>query len=109
MTSVTQLGQFPKLKLKEYAKIQDRETNEARFWKSFTQNREHEFQSSPSSIHFNPADKRTYIVTASIKVNLFDGLNDKILRSYSRFTDDAFSARFRHDGKLIVAGSRILL
>ena len=31
---------------------------------------------------------------------------DKIQRSYSRFQDDAYSGRFRKDGKLIVAGDK---
>lgn len=37
---------------------------------------------------------------------LYDSLSDKVQRSYSRFTDDVYSGRFRKDGKLIVAGSK---
>ena len=89
---------FPKLKLKQYAKVQDRETGESRYWKSFSINREDQLQSSPNCINFNPRDFGSYLVTGSVKVNLYDSHTDKVLRSYSRFTDDAFSGKFRKDG-----------
>ena len=34
------------------------------------------------------------------------GKNDKIQRSFSRFNDEAYSGRFRKDGKLVVAGDK---
>lgn len=100
------IGTFPKLQLKQYAKVQERETSEARYWKAFNSIKEHKFQSSPNCIHFNPINPAVFIATASVKVSLFDGLSDKIQRSYSRFSNDAFSGKFRHDGKLIVAGEK---
>ena len=99
-------GQFGKLKLKQYAKVQDRETSEAKYWKSFSTTSEDKLQSSPSCIHFMPNSNSSYIVTGSIKVSLYDSLTDKLVRAYSRFNDDAFSGRFRNDGKLIVAGDK---
>lgn len=100
------VSSFPKLKLKDVSRLQDKETSETKYWKSFSIIREHQFQSSPNCIHFNPCDPLSYIVTASVKVSLFDGLTDKVQRAYSRFTDDAYSGRFRRDGKLIVAGEK---
>eukprot|EP01031_Cornospumella_fuschlensis_P036230 gene36230-43947_t len=100
------VSSFPKLQLKEFARSQERETSETRYWKAFSVIREHVFQSSPNCIHFNPLDPKSYIVTASVKVSLFDGRSDKVQRAYSRFTDDAYCGRFRHDGKLIVAGEK---
>lgn len=97
---------FPKLKLKQYAKVQDRETSEAKYWKSFSNNKEDHLQSSATCIHFNPLDNSSYIVTASVKLGLYDSLSDKVLRSYTRFNDDAFSGKFRKDAKLIVAGDK---
>lgn len=99
-------AEFPKLKLKQFAKIQERETSEAKYWKSFSSTKEDALQSSPSCIHFNPVDSSTYIVTGSTKVSLYDSLTDKMLRAYSRFDDDAYSGKFRKDGKLIVAGDK---
>jgi U3 small nucleolar RNA-associated protein 15 len=45
-------------------------------------------------------------VTASTKVSLYDRKTDKVQRAYSRFQDNAYSAHFRNDGKLIVAGDK---
>ena len=44
------------------------------------------------------------MVTSSTSVHLYDSVTDKVLRSFTRFKDDAFSGRFRKDGKLLVAG-----
>lgn len=103
-------GDFPKLKLPQYPAVQDRETSEAKYWKAFQHlNPKAKFncQGTPSCIHFNPANEKQYIVTASSKVSLyFCTPFDKLQRSYSRFQDDAFSGKFRRDGKLIVAGDR---
>jgi U3 small nucleolar RNA-associated protein 15 len=60
---------------------------------------------TPVSIHFNPSNS-AYIVTHSTKISLHHSNNDKMQRSYSRFTEDAFCGKFRRDGKLIVAGDR---
>jgi U3 small nucleolar RNA-associated protein 15 len=99
--------EFKKLTLKEYPKLQERESNEARYWRTFNWNKEITLQGAPTCIDFNPANDNQYIVTSSLKIHLFDGSNDKIQRAYSRFQDDAFSAKFRKDGKLIVAGDKI--
>lgn len=100
-------GEYPKLKLKQFAKVQDRETSEAKYWKSFTNAKEQKFQSAPSCIHFNPVNPNEYIVTGSTKISLYDATtSDKLQRSYSRFSEDAYSGKFRKDGKLIVAGDK---
>lgn len=112
---------FPKLPLKQFARVHERETSEAKYWKSFINTQEHSLQAAPNCIHFNPLSKRSinassvesdqhsnfsYIVTGSIKVNLYDSTSDKLQKSFSRFNDDAFSGKFRKDGKLIVAGDK---
>lgn len=67
--------------------------------------REVALMGSPVSIHFNPSNS-AYIITHSTKVSLYYSNNDKQQRSYSRFTEDVYSGKFRRDGKLIVAGDR---
>lgn len=101
------MPEYEKLRLKQYAQIQDRETSESKYWKCFvhTAKEEEKLHGTPNSIHFNPVDAGMYIVTASAKINLYNAF-DKLQRGYSRFQDDAFSGRFRKDGKLIVAGDK---
>jgi U3 small nucleolar RNA-associated protein 15 len=98
--------EFKKLHLKQLPQIQSRDSSEAKYWKSFRTTFEDKLQGSPESIHFNPADNSSYIVTAGTKINLYLSLNDSLQRGYSRFQDDCFCARFRKDGKLIVAGDK---
>eukprot|EP01040_Poterioochromonas_malhamensis_P018247 gene18247-21257_t len=105
-TSSMRPAEFSHLPLKEFARVQERETPEARYWKALNNVKEVAVSGSPNAIHFNPAFNNSYIVTASTKVSLIDALSDKVQRSYSRFTDDAFSGRFRGDGKLIAAGEK---
>ena len=98
---------FQRLRVKEYPQIQARESSEAKYWKSYSISRNEKLLGSPSCIHFNPSDySNEYLITAGTKVLLMDGMSDKNQRSFTRFEDDAFSAQFRHDGKLIVAGDK---
>ncbi len=106
MSTPMRPAEFGHLPLKEFARVQDGETPEARYWKSLNNVKEVSVSGSPNGIHFNPAYNNSYIVTASTKVSLIDALSDKVQRSYSRFTDDAYSGRFRGDGKLIAAGEK---
>jgi U3 small nucleolar RNA-associated protein 15 len=100
------MPEFQRLKQRQFPQVQDRETSEAKYWKSFSVTKEEKLLGTPNCIHFNPVALDTYIVTSSTKVMLYDSMTDKVQRAYSRFTDDAYSGRFRKDGKLIVAGSK---
>lgn len=100
------MSEFKRLKLKQYPQIQARETAEAKFWKSFSLNKDDKVQGSPNCIDFNPFSPDTFIVTSSTKVALYNAQKDEVMRSFSRFDDDAYSGRFRKDGKLLVAGEK---
>ena len=100
------MPRFEKLKLKQFSLAKDRETSENKYWKSFVVTAQETLHSSPNCVHFTAAAPDSYLVTASTKVSLYDCASDKVLRSYTRFQDDAFSGRFRKDGKLIVAGDK---
>lgn len=97
---------FKKLKVKQFPQVEDRETSESKFWKSYAVTSEEMLLGAPHCIHFNPLNSSSYLVTASTKVTIYDGATDTALRAYSRFSDEAFSGRFRKDGKLFVAGDK---
>ncbi|KAI0244523.1 U3 small nucleolar RNA-associated protein 15 [Massospora cicadina] len=59
---------------------------------------------SVSSIHFSPAAPYDFAVTASTRVQIYNSRTQSIVKSIARFTDTAYSASFRSDGKLLVAG-----
>jgi U3 small nucleolar RNA-associated protein 15 len=97
---------FPGVKVKQYANVQERETSEAKYWKSYVTTSEDKLPSSPNCIDFCPLQPEYYIVTGSTKVHLYSSATDKVQRAFSRFTDDAYCGRFRKDGKLIAAGDK---
>lgn len=100
------MAEFKKLRVKQFAAIQERETSESKFWRNFSISKEDKHFSGPTNIHFDPTGSGLFIVTASVRVCLYDPVLDKIQRSFSRFQDDAFSGKFRKDGKLLVAGDK---
>ena len=100
------MAAFPKLKLMQFPLVQDRETSEANFWKSYQITHEEKLFGGPNYIHFDPSGSGQYIVTGSTKVSLYDPISDNVQRSFSRFEDDAYSGKFRRDGKLLVAGDK---
>jgi hypothetical protein len=101
------MSDFPKLTLKKYPKIHERESNESKYWKTFHITKQDKINGSPNTIHFNPMDSKQYIITHSTSITLYDQ-NDASIRSYTRFMDDAFNGKFRCDGKLILAGNNLL-
>ena len=52
----------------------------------------------------NPVNNNPFIATASSSVHLYESFPDRNQRSFTRFSGNAYSGRFRKDGKLIVAG-----
>ncbi len=97
---------FKKLKTPVYPQVQERETSEARFWHNYLLSRKDKHFSAPSSIHFDPSGSGHFLVSASTRVCFYDPALDKIQRSFTRFQDDAYSAKFRRDGKLFVTGDK---
>ena len=100
------MPEFPKLSLRRYPKVQDRESSEARYWKSFGFSKQIDLMGSPHCIHFNPSNPRQYAITYSTKISLYDSLNDSLVRSYSRFQDDVYCGKFRKDGKLLLSSDK---
>ncbi|KAJ9075636.1 U3 small nucleolar RNA-associated protein 15 [Entomophthora muscae] len=77
---------------------------EAAFWKSFVNPVIISETSSVSSIHFSPVSPYDFAVTASARVQIYNSRTQSVSKTISRFTDTAYSASFRSDGKLLVAG-----
>ncbi|CAE7460470.1 UTP15 [Symbiodinium microadriaticum] len=98
------MTEFQRVKIKQFPKIQDRETSEAKYWRSYSVSLQEHLLGSPSCIDFNPVNNNQFIVTASSSVHLYESFPDRNQRSFTRFSGDAYSGKFRKDGKLIVAG-----
>lgn len=101
--------EFPKLRIKQFASIQDKETPEAKYWRKLAVTSEQKLLAAVTCVDFNPADRgKTYVLSYSTKVSLFNSLDDKLQRSFSRFQDSVFCGKFRPtDGKLLAAGDKL--
>lgn len=95
---------FKKLQLKRYTSVQQRETSEVRFWKKFQTNDTQRYTAAASSLHFSPVATNEVAVSTSLSVVLHDCKEKRTRKTLSRFNDVAYSARYRHDGRLIAAG-----
>lgn len=55
-------------------------------------------------ISFSPLEPHNFVVSASSRLTVFDGATGEVKKTLNRFRAEAYSACFRSDGKLIVAG-----
>ena len=105
MATSTDLS-FRGVRKKQYAKISERESAEAKYWRQFNTTGETKLEASPNFVSFCENAPKCYLVTGGNAVHLYDSSSDKVQRSYTRFTDNAYSGRLRRDGKLFVAGEK---
>ena len=105
MATSTDLS-FRGVRKKQYAKISERESAEAKYWRQFNTTGETKLEASPNFVSFCENAPKCYLVTGGNAVHLYDSSSDKVQRSYTRFTDNAYSGRLRRDGKLLVAGEK---
>jgi len=98
------MAAYHKTELKKFAAVQQRETAEGRYWRRFRQSAVQTFSSSCTSLHFSPVAPFDLAVSTSLSVLLLDPKTQKPKKTLSRFNDVAYSARYRHDGRLIAVG-----
>ena len=91
---------------KAFAKTQERETAESKYWRSFVTTGETKLDTSPNCVSFCQNLPDYYLVTGGSGAYLYDSSTDKVQRSFSRFSDAAYSGKLRRDGKVFVAGEK---
>ncbi|GMH02655.1 hypothetical protein Nepgr_004494 [Nepenthes gracilis] len=99
---------FPtKSRLKPTSKKR-RSSPESKYWKSFKTQQISGLVSSITSIDFSPCPPHLFAVTHSASLSIYNSHHPDSPRqpvsTISAFTDVAYSASFRSDGKLIAAG-----
>jgi hypothetical protein len=63
-----------------------------------------EHGSKVTHISFSPLAPHDYAVSASSRISLFDAATCELRKSLTRFRAECYSANYRSDGKLLVAG-----
>jgi len=122
---------FKKVELKTYPSLTDRTTSESRYWRKFKVRTfslfyfESKFQrdwfnelyfyfkkfpilvkefAAVTSIDFCKTEPHDFAVTSSTRVQIYSPHTHTVKKTISRFKDIAYSATFRDDGKLLLAG-----
>ncbi|KAI9089601.1 WD40-repeat-containing domain protein [Phlyctochytrium arcticum] len=98
------MSDYKKVTIKKYPKPPGRKTAEATYWRKFKSPVLLKEYAAISSIHFSPVAPFDFAVTSSTRVQVYNANTQSIKKTISRFSDTAYSAHIREDGKLLVAG-----
>ncbi|ELR15292.1 U3 small nucleolar RNA-associated protein 15 family protein [Acanthamoeba castellanii str. Neff] len=82
-------------------------TGEQRHWKQFKFPVLIKQYGAVTSINFSPVSPHNFAVTSSSRVQIYSSASHKPVKTLSRFRDVAYSASYRNDGKLLVAGGEV--
>ncbi|KAJ2722000.1 U3 small nucleolar RNA-associated protein [Coemansia sp. Benny D115] len=77
---------------------------EAAYWKKFQSPILVKEYGMVTSLAFNPAHPHDLLVSASTRLQIYNGRTGQLKKSITRFNSLAHSGSFRSDGKLLVAG-----
>lgn len=86
------------------AALPQQTTPEQRYWRQYSSAQLVKEHNSVTHIAFNPQSPHDFAVTASTRVQIFSSRTRQVVKTFSRFKDVVYSASFRSDGKLLVAG-----
>ena len=79
-------------------------TPEQRYWRQYSSAQLVKEHNSVTHIAFNPQSPYDFAVTSSTRVQVFSSRTRQVVKTFSRFKDVVYSASYRADGKLLVAG-----
>lgn len=99
------MASFKPTKIQTYPKLGERVTEDTLYWKNYKAPVQIKEFGAVTKIEFSPQPPSNYVVTASTRIQVYGPHTQKPLQIYSRFKDTAYGGCFRHDGKLLLAGS----
>ncbi|ORY94368.1 WD40-repeat-containing domain protein [Syncephalastrum racemosum] len=95
---------YRRLAVKQQARLPSRETPEGKYWKKFKSPILIKEYGAVSSVYFSPVAPYDFAIASSTRVQIYSSKTHQPKKTISRFKDIAYSASFRQDGKLVVAG-----
>eukprot|EP00730_Choanoeca_flexa_P016861 TRINITY_DN8049_c0_g1_i2.p1 TRINITY_DN8049_c0_g1~~TRINITY_DN8049_c0_g1_i2.p1 ORF type:complete len:516 (+),score=138.69 TRINITY_DN8049_c0_g1_i2:43-1548(+) len=96
---------YAPVRAKQFPRVAQLETAEERYWSKLKFPTVHKDSSAAvTCIDFSPTAPYNYAVTAGQKITIYDSQTHQPKKNLTRFKATATSGRYRHDGKLIVAG-----
>jgi len=98
-------AEFRKLPLKKFPKrVPKTENVEAKFWKAFTFPTIVKEYTSINNVEFSRVPPYDCLVTCSGKIQIFTPYTNEVKKTSSRNKENVYGAKYRSDGKLLVAG-----
>ncbi|CCC67344.1 hypothetical protein NCAS_0A07860 [Naumovozyma castellii] len=94
----------PRIVTSRAAVLPQQTTPEQRYWRQYSSAQLVKEHNSVTHIAFNPQHPHDFAVTSSTRVQIFSSRTRQVIKTFSRFKDVVYSASFRSDGKLLVAG-----
>ncbi|CCF55507.1 hypothetical protein KAFR_0A00690 [Kazachstania africana CBS 2517] len=94
----------PRIVTSKSAALPQQTTPEQRYWRQYSHAQLVKEHNSVTHIAFNPKSPFDFAVTSSTRVQIFSSKTRQVVKTFSRFKDVVYSASFRNDGKLLVAG-----
>ncbi|KAJ1825108.1 U3 small nucleolar RNA-associated protein [Coemansia sp. RSA 2671] len=95
---------FKPLGATKQARSVKRALPEAGYWKRFQSPVLVKEYGMVTSLEFSPIKPHDLVVTASLRLQIYNGRTNQLKKAITRFSSPAHSGSFRSDGKLIVAG-----
>ncbi|KAJ2394044.1 U3 small nucleolar RNA-associated protein [Coemansia sp. RSA 2559] len=96
--------EFKALGATKTARTTKRGLPESGYWKKFQSPVLVKEHGMVTSLEFSPVKPHDLVVTASTRLQVYNGRTGQVKRTFARFTGPAHSGSFRSDGRLLVAG-----
>ena len=97
-------GAYKRLELLRRARTLEAATPEQKYWRRFKTVAVHKAYAPVHCVAFAPAAPFDFCTTNSTRVQIYGNKGKTLRRTISRFKDVVYTAAFRGDGKLLVAG-----
>ena len=97
-------GAYKRLELQRKPKTLATATPEQKYWRRFKTTAVTKAYAAVHCVAFSPAAPFDFLTTNSTRVQIYGNKGKTLKRTISRFKDVVYTASFRGDGKLLVAG-----
>ncbi|XP_030379496.1 U3 small nucleolar RNA-associated protein 15 homolog [Scaptodrosophila lebanonensis] len=95
---------FEPIDIQKYKRKAQAVTPDTVYWNRLAKPELLKEHSSIDYVDFSPADPDNFVLTCSVRVQVYNLVTKLVVKNLSRFQKTAYGATFRQDGRLVVAG-----
>ncbi|XP_068158854.1 U3 small nucleolar RNA-associated protein 15 homolog [Drosophila tropicalis] len=97
-------GNFQPLNVRRFQQKAQVETPDTIYWDRLAKPELLKEHSTIDYVDFSPSDPDNFVLTCSVRVQIYNLVTKLVVKNLSRFQKTAFGATFRQDGRLLAAG-----